>query len=133
MKNILLVLLSLLIIGIWGCKKEEVVSNQNNSIEESGIGTIEGYVGYFSVALPPPDSNLGVLPSGYTFSSYHWVTDSPSCSYSMIYLLGQDSLLRDAIYVKASGKWEQATQKYGTADYSYLKLTVESIEIIQKK
>ena len=48
MKNILLVLLSLLIIGIWGCKKEEVVSNQNNSIEESGIGTIEGYVGYFS-------------------------------------------------------------------------------------
>ncbi len=131
-KPICLARISVLLLVLSSCRagmtEIPVVPPEPALVE--GTGTVEGYVGYFSPALPPEDSEIPPLPSGYAFSSYRWIKGSPGVSFGQLYLLGRESDLKNAIYVRASGTWKlKSCGPSGSGD-NYVELTVSRLQTV---
>jgi hypothetical protein len=123
----------ILVMTISGCNMD-VISNDNSSVPDnsptmSGAAIVEGYVGYFSPALPPSD-RVEAEPSGYVLSNDVWRTETPQCSYSRIYLEGKESQLSRAVHIQVTGTWRTWTLSINDQEHHYLKISVDSLQVI---
>jgi hypothetical protein len=122
----------ILLISVSGCKQDSSVSGKSEtamtvSYGSSGVGSIEGRMGYFSPALS--ESQANPYPSGYELGEYKWVsTDSSNASYR-IFLDGDYASLKNQ-HVRATGYWQETIRAIGSDTYHYIMVTVDSIKVI---
>jgi hypothetical protein len=114
------------------CRDNNIsITNSATNEEQRGYGIIEGYIGYYSPALPPPIGNRSPgFPSGYIFGEHRWVSDTPKCSYEEVYLISNDTSLGKVIYIQARGKWERKSTTINGTIHSYIEITADKIQII---
>lgn len=136
MKKVFICLVTLFFV-FNSCK--ENVNSENVDSKETGIfyglngnSTIEGFVGYFSPGTSPFGYH-SIGSGGYMLSDFVWLSDTPSCSFSAVYLEGKEDQLAKAVYVRAKGEWIEENIVTEKEECHYLKLVVDSLQIILGK
>jgi hypothetical protein len=125
----LTIILTITILIISGCKKE----NPTNTTSYKGRGTaiVQGRVGFFDV-VPPRSGiiNCGYPPNGYNLGEYYWITSDTPQTTHWIYLEWDCANYKNHL-VEITGTWLEVVEVCGTASYNYIKLSVDSIGVIQ--
>ena len=122
---------AILVLTCSSCRTRDSITNNTPASTFTsirGTGAIEGYVGYFSAELPPGGG--AAYPSGYAVSSHHWLTDSPKVSYWMIFFVGKENELLDAVYLRVAGPWQT---KQTASGKTYIEMRVDSLEVIERR